>query len=325
MTKPTEPGPHAGEADLCSTRGPRPQGDAAAAALEAPGPPKLELLFSFSCPRLPLPDSPPRCPVLPGNGARGPRCLWALGRSRDRGTKMWSLANVYEARRWRVRATDPGGSRLGASGRAPGGRWDPSSSSALLVVQWWRAPVPVHGAAHATAGAQAGPEALVLTADPAPSSPGRVGPRGLEEALPLRGVSSAQREHVWPSHGDRGRGAGTGACGGAVGAATAPARTRSCRGRVTRGLGGVSSPVAEAPRSALFSERSGEAPRDRGAVTVDVRGSGSRQARVSKGDSQETRPGPGAGGGARGRCAPRRAGLGTAPGGATGRGWLERA
>lgn len=253
MTKPTEPGPHAGEADLCSTRGPRPQGDAAAAALEAPGPPKLELLFSFSCPRLPLPDSPPRCPVLPGNGARGPGCLWALGRSRDRGTKMWSLANVYEARRWRVRATDPGRSRLGASGRAPGGRWDPSPSSALLVVQGWRAPVPVHGAAHATAGAQAGPEALVLTADPAPSSPGRAGPRGPEEALPLRGVSSAQREHVWPSHGDRGRGAGTGACGGAMGAATAPARTRSCRGRVTRGPGGVSSPCRRGPFGALCS------------------------------------------------------------------------
>lgn len=85
-------------------------------------------------------------------------------------------------------------------------------------------------------------------------------------------------------------------------------------------------PLSPRPlRSAVFSERSGEAPRDRGAVTVDVHGSGSRQARVSKGDSQETRPGPGAGGGARGRCAPRRAGLGTAPGDATGRGWLERA
>lgn len=85
-------------------------------------------------------------------------------------------------------------------------------------------------------------------------------------------------------------------------------------------------PLSPRPlRSAVFSERSGEAPRDRGAVTVDVHGSGSRQARVSKGDSQETRPGPGAGGGARGRCAPRRAGLGTAPGDATGRSWLERA
>lgn len=100
---------------------------------------------------------------------------------------------------------------------------------------------------------QAGPEALVLTADPAPSSPGRAGPRGPEEALPLRGVSSAQREHVWPSHGDRGRGAGTGVCGGAVGAATAPARTRSCRGRVTRGPGGVSSPCRRGPFGALCS------------------------------------------------------------------------
>lgn len=111
---------------------------------------------------------------------------------------------------------------------------------------------------------QAGPEALVLTADPAPSSPGRAGPRGPEEALSLRGVSSAQREHVWPSHGDRGRGAGTGVCGGAVGAATAPARTRSCRGRVTRGPGGVSSPCRRGPseRCVLGAQwRGAEGPR----------------------------------------------------------------